>query len=64
MRFYLIDDSPNIINILKIIIQERELGQVCGSAEHAADAHKEARRRARPVGDPFAPEEEADHEEN
>lgn len=38
MRFYLIDDSPNIISILKIIIQERELGQVCGSAEHAADA--------------------------
>ena len=38
MRFYLIDDSANIINILKIIIQERELGQVCGSAEHAADA--------------------------
>ena len=30
MRFYLIDDSPNIINILKIIIHERELGQVCG----------------------------------
>ena len=38
MRFYLIDDSPSIINILRIIIHERELGQVCGSAEHAADA--------------------------
>lgn len=38
MRFYLIDDSPNVINILKIIIHERELGQVCGSAESAADA--------------------------
>ena len=38
MRFYLIDDSPNIINILKIIIHERELGQVCGSAENAVDA--------------------------
>lgn len=38
MRFYLIDDSSNIINILKIIIHERELGQVCGSAENAVDA--------------------------
>lgn len=38
MRFYLIDDSPNILNILKIIIHERELGQVCGSAESAVDA--------------------------
>ena len=38
MRFYLIDDSPNIINILRIIIHDRELGEVCGSAEHAADA--------------------------
>lgn len=38
MRFYLIDDSPNIINILKIIIHERELGQVCGSAGNAVDA--------------------------
>ena len=38
MRFYLIDDSPNVLNILKIIIHERELGEVCGSAESAADA--------------------------
>lgn len=38
MRFYLIDDSPHILNILKIIIHEREVGEVCGSATHAADA--------------------------
>lgn len=38
MKFYLIDDSPNVLDILRIIIQERELGQVCGSAESAVDA--------------------------
>lgn len=38
MKFYLIDDSPNVLDILRIIIEERELGQVCGSAESAVDA--------------------------
>lgn len=38
MRFYLIDDSPSVLNILKIIIHDRALGQVCGSAESAVDA--------------------------
>lgn len=38
MKFYLIDDSSNVLNILRIIIEERELGEVCGSAESAVDA--------------------------
>lgn len=38
MRFYLIDDSPSVLNILKIIIHDRALGQVCGAAESAVDA--------------------------
>ena len=38
MRFYLIDDSPNVIHSLRIIIEDRALGQVCGSAESALDA--------------------------
>ena len=32
MRFYLVDDDPNIVNILRIIIEDRALGEVCGSA--------------------------------
>lgn len=38
MRFYLIDDSPSVTHILGLIIQERELGLVCGSAENPLDA--------------------------
>ena len=30
MKFYLIDDDQNIINILKLIIQNRNLGEICG----------------------------------
>ena len=28
MKFYLIDDDQNIINILKLIIQNRNLGEI------------------------------------
>lgn len=38
MKFYLIDDDKNILNILKIIIRERELGEVCGIAQCGSDA--------------------------
>lgn len=38
MKFYLIDDDQNIINILKIIIQTRSLGEICGTSLNAADA--------------------------
>lgn len=38
MKFYLIDDDQNIINILKIIIQTRNLGEICGTSLSAADA--------------------------
>ena len=38
MRFYLVDDDPNIVNILRIIIEDRALGEVCGSALSAPDA--------------------------
>lgn len=38
MKFYLVDDSPNVLSILRIIIRERGLGRVCGSAESALDA--------------------------
>ena len=32
MKFYLIDDDANVCNILKIIIQQKKLGEVCGMA--------------------------------
>lgn len=32
MRFYCLDDDKNICNILKLIIQNRKLGTVCGSS--------------------------------
>lgn len=38
MKFYLIDDDQNIINILKLIIQNRGLGEICGTSLNAADA--------------------------
>lgn len=38
MKFYLIDDDKNILNILKIIIHERNLGEVCGIAQCGSDA--------------------------
>lgn len=38
LKIYLIDDDKNILNILKLIIQERNLGEVCGCNQHAAEA--------------------------
>ena len=38
MKFYLIDDDKNIRNILKLIIRDRNLGEVCGISENASDA--------------------------
>lgn len=38
MKFYLIDDDQNIINILKLIIQNRNLGEICGTSLNAEDA--------------------------
>lgn len=38
MKFYLIDDDQNVINILKLIIKDRGLGELCGTCTNAADA--------------------------
>lgn len=38
MKFYLVDDSTNVLSILDIIIRERGLGRVCGTAQSALDA--------------------------
>lgn len=38
MRFYLIDESPSVLNVLKTIILEHALGQICGYATNPADA--------------------------
>lgn len=38
MKFYLIDDDKNILNILKLIIRDRKLGEICGTASNGADA--------------------------
>lgn len=38
MKIYLIDDDPNIGNILKIIIQAKQLGEVCGIGYSTVDA--------------------------
>ena len=38
MSFYFIDDDKNICNILKLIVNERELGVCCGSSNNAAEA--------------------------
>jgi two-component system response regulator YcbB len=38
MNIYLLDDDKNVLNILKIIIRERGLGQVCGAAQNGYDA--------------------------
>lgn len=38
MEFYLIDDDRNILNVLKRIIMDRELGTVCGCAQNGRDA--------------------------
>ncbi len=38
MKFYLIDDDASVCNILKIIIQQKKLGEICGMASNGVDA--------------------------
>lgn len=38
MKFYLVDDDKNILNILKIIITDRLMEEVCGASTRSADA--------------------------
>ena len=38
MKIYLIDDDASVCNILKIIIQQKKLGEVCGTASNGMDA--------------------------
>lgn len=38
MKFYLIDDDKNVLNLLKIIIRDRGLGEICGTSLNGADA--------------------------
>lgn len=38
MKFYIIDDDKNVLNILKIIIRERNLGEICGVSQCGKDA--------------------------
>lgn len=47
MQFYLIDDDPAVINILRIIIEDGGYGGVCGAAASGVDALEDL-RYARP----------------
>ena len=38
MKIYLIDDDKNILNILKLIIRNKNLGEICGTATCGIDA--------------------------
>ena len=38
MKIYLIDDDPNILNFLKLIIQAKKLGEICGICTSPVDA--------------------------
>ena len=38
MKLYLIDDDSNILNILKLIIQAKNLGEICGFCSSPVDA--------------------------
>ena len=38
MKIYLIDDDSNVLNILKLIIQAKNLGEVCGFCSSPVDA--------------------------
>lgn len=38
MLFYLIDDDPAILNVLRMIIEDSNCGSVCGSASSGSDA--------------------------
>lgn len=41
MKFYLLDDDKNILNILKIIIEDKNLGYICGKSDNAEIALEE-----------------------
>ena len=41
MKIYLIDDDASVCNILKIIIQQKKLGAVCGTASNGGDARED-----------------------
>lgn len=43
MKIYLIDDDPNILNFLKLIIQARNLGEICGVCNSPIDAMEDLR---------------------
>lgn len=43
MKFFFIDDDKNIRTILKILIQDRNLGECCGSAGNGIDALEDIR---------------------
>ena len=43
MKFYLIDDDRNVLNILKLIIKSRQLGEVCGTAQSGTDGLEQPR---------------------
>ena len=38
MKIYLIDDDPNILNFLKLIVQAKNLGEICGICTSPIDA--------------------------
>ena len=38
MKIYLIDDDPNILNFLKLIIQTKNIGEICGICTSPIDA--------------------------
>ena len=38
MKIYLIDDDPNILNFLKLIVQAKNLGEICGICSSPVDA--------------------------
>lgn len=38
MKIYLIDDDPNVLHILKMIIQAKKLGEICGLCHSPMDA--------------------------
>lgn len=43
MKIFLLDDDKTITNILKIIIQTRGLGEICGTCNHAPEALEDIR---------------------
>lgn len=44
MKFYLIDDDRNILNVLKQIITDRGLGTICGCAQNGRDGLEDFER--------------------